>query len=145
MRPGVSKGFRAVVRLAGSTSLSFNSPPRTVGKAGAVQVRLGAHPLHAAVLRFPRTLCGRESARGCPTQWFILLFAHDERSDTRSDQNIDDAALDKAFAALEAQAREAAAALDGDAAVEAFRLEWLGRKQGRLNEVSGRWLKSAPA
>ncbi len=28
--------------------------------------------------------------------------------------------------------------------MEAFRLEWLGRKQGRLNEVSGRWLKSAP-
>ena len=42
----------------------------------------------------------------------------------------DDAALDKAFAALERQAREAAAALDGEAAVEAFRLEWLGRKQG---------------
>ena len=56
----------------------------------------------------------------------------------------DEAALDKAFAALEAQAREAAAALDGEAAVEAFRLEWLGRKQGRLNEVSGRWLKAAP-
>ncbi len=32
----------------------------------------------------------------------------------------------------------------GEAAVEAFRLEWLGRKQGRLNEVSGRWLKAAP-
>ncbi|MEI9967633.1 MAG: hypothetical protein WDM87_03025 [Terracidiphilus sp.] len=47
--------------------------------------------------------------------------------------------------ALEAQARDAAAGLDGDAAVEAFRLEWLGRKQGRLNEVCGRWLKSAPA
>ena len=30
------------------------------------------------------------------------------------------------------------------AAVEAFRLEWLGRKQGLLNEVSGRWLKAAP-
>ncbi len=57
----------------------------------------------------------------------------------------DDAALDKAFAALEAQAREAAAGLAGEAAVEAFRLEWLGRKQGRLNEVSGRWLKAAPA
>jgi phenylalanyl-tRNA synthetase alpha chain len=28
--------------------------------------------------------------------------------------------------------------------VEAFRLQWLGRKQGRLNEVSGRWLKAAP-
>ncbi|MGA2339603.1 MAG: phenylalanine--tRNA ligase subunit alpha [Terracidiphilus sp.] len=56
----------------------------------------------------------------------------------------DEAALDKAFAALEHQAREAAAGLDGEAAVEAFRLEWLGRKQGRLNEVSGRWLKAAP-
>jgi len=55
-----------------------------------------------------------------------------------------DAALDKAFAALEADAREAAAALAGEAAVEAFRLEWLGRKQGRLNEVSGIWLKAAP-
>ena len=57
----------------------------------------------------------------------------------------DEAALDEAFGALERQAREAAAALDGDEAVEAFRLEWLGRKQGRLNEVSGRWLKAAPA
>ena len=34
---------------------------------------------------------------------------------------------------------------DGEAAVEAFRLQWLGRKQGLLNEVSGRWLKAAPA
>jgi phenylalanyl-tRNA synthetase alpha chain len=57
----------------------------------------------------------------------------------------DEAALDKAFGALERQAREAAAALNGEAAVEAFRLKWLGRKQGRLNEVSGRWLKAAPA
>jgi phenylalanyl-tRNA synthetase alpha chain len=56
----------------------------------------------------------------------------------------DEAALDEAFAALERQAREAAAALDGEAAVETFRLEWLGRKQGRLSEVSGLWLKSAP-
>jgi phenylalanyl-tRNA synthetase alpha chain len=55
-----------------------------------------------------------------------------------------ESALDKAFAALEAQARAAAASLCSEAAVEAFRLEWLGRKQGRLNEVSGRWLKSAP-
>jgi phenylalanyl-tRNA synthetase alpha chain len=56
----------------------------------------------------------------------------------------DDAALDQAFAALAKQAAERAASLDGPEAVEAFRLEWLGRKQGRLNEVSGRWLKSAP-
>ncbi len=56
----------------------------------------------------------------------------------------DEAALDQAFTVLERQAREAAAALDGETAVDAFRLEWLGRKQGRLNEVSGRWLKAAP-
>jgi phenylalanyl-tRNA synthetase alpha chain len=56
----------------------------------------------------------------------------------------DEAALDRAFTTVERQAREAAAALDSEAAVEAFRLEWLGRKKGRLNEVSGRWLKAAP-
>jgi phenylalanyl-tRNA synthetase alpha chain len=56
----------------------------------------------------------------------------------------DEAALDQAFAQLEQQAREAAAALDGEEAVEAFRLKWVGQKQGRLKEVSGRWLKAAP-
>jgi phenylalanyl-tRNA synthetase alpha chain len=56
----------------------------------------------------------------------------------------DEAALEAAFARLEEQARAAAAAVDSEAAVEAFRLQWLGRKQGRLNEVSGRWLKAAP-
>src|SRR5579863_6911388 len=57
----------------------------------------------------------------------------------------DDDSLDKAFAAIAKQAAEDAARLDGPDAVEAFRLEWLGRKQGRLNEISGRWLKAAPA
>jgi phenylalanyl-tRNA synthetase alpha chain len=57
----------------------------------------------------------------------------------------DEAALDQAFAQLERQARDEAAALDYWAAVEAFRLEWLGQKQGRLKEISGRWLKAAPA
>ena len=57
----------------------------------------------------------------------------------------DDAALDQAFAALERQAREDAAVLDNPDAVEAFKLKWLGRKQGLLNEVSSRWLKAAPA
>jgi phenylalanyl-tRNA synthetase alpha chain len=56
----------------------------------------------------------------------------------------DEASLDKAFAALEQQARAGASALSGEEAVEAYRLRWLGRKQGRLNEVSGRWLKAAP-
>ncbi len=55
-----------------------------------------------------------------------------------------EAALDRAFAALENQTRAAAASLESKAAMEAFRLEWLGRKQGRLNEISSRWLKAAP-
>jgi phenylalanyl-tRNA synthetase alpha chain len=56
----------------------------------------------------------------------------------------DDGALDTAFAAVEAQAREAAARVDGESAAEAFRLEWLGRKQGRLKLIQDRWLKTAP-
>src|SRR5271167_1663090 len=52
----------------------------------------------------------------------------------------DSAALDQAFAVIEQQARQDASTLDG----EAFRLKWLGRKQGLLNEVSDRWLKAAP-
>ena len=58
--------------------------------------------------------------------------------------NYGEAALEQAYAALEAAARAAASNLNGEAEVEAFRLEWLGRKQGRLNEVSSRWLKGAP-
>jgi len=57
----------------------------------------------------------------------------------------DEAALGEAFAALEQQARAAAATLNDEAAVEAFKLQWLGRKQGLLKEVSDRWQKSAPA
>src|SRR3954469_13726474 len=56
----------------------------------------------------------------------------------------DEASLATAFAALARQAEEDASRLDGPEAIEAFRLDWLGRKQGRLNEISGRWLKSAP-
>jgi phenylalanyl-tRNA synthetase alpha chain len=51
-----------------------------------------------------------------------------------------DSALDQAFAALEDRAREDASSLDA----EAFRLKWLGRKQGLLQEISDRWLKAAP-
>jgi phenylalanyl-tRNA synthetase alpha chain len=71
-----------------------------------------------------------------------------KRSTKRNDRPnltaFDEAALDQAFAALEHQARADAASLSTEADVEAFRLQWLGRKQGRLNEVSSRWLKSAP-
>ncbi len=54
----------------------------------------------------------------------------------------DEPSLDAAFATLAEEVRgETAAHLD----VEAFRLRWLGRKQGRLKLVSDAWLKSAPA
>jgi phenylalanyl-tRNA synthetase alpha chain len=51
-------------------------------------------------------------------------------------------AIDHAFAALLAEAQAAVAAPGFDA--EAFRLDWLGRKQGRLKAVSDAWLKTAP-
>ena len=57
----------------------------------------------------------------------------------------DDSALDKAFGAVEQRAKDDAAAIDGPETLDAFRLRWLGRKQGLLNEVSSRWLKAAPA
>jgi phenylalanyl-tRNA synthetase alpha chain len=52
--------------------------------------------------------------------------------------------LDASFAALEEEARRAAAGLATPEAVENFRLEWLGRKQGRLKQLSDAWLKTAP-
>ncbi|HVJ08890.1 MAG TPA: phenylalanine--tRNA ligase subunit alpha [Acidisarcina sp.] len=58
--------------------------------------------------------------------------------------SFDEAALEQAFGALAAQAAESARALASPEAVEHFRLEWLGRKQGRLKLVSEAWLKSAP-
>ncbi|GGA67556.1 phenylalanine--tRNA ligase alpha subunit [Edaphobacter acidisoli] len=57
----------------------------------------------------------------------------------------DEAALDQAFATLEAQVRAEAATLTTAEAQENFRLHWLGRKQGRLKLISEAWLKSAPA
>ncbi len=55
-----------------------------------------------------------------------------------------DSALDQAFAALGKQATDEAAAISSPENLEAFRLRWVGRKQGRLNDVSARWLKAAP-
>ncbi|HEX6494789.1 MAG TPA: phenylalanine--tRNA ligase subunit alpha, partial [Acidobacteriaceae bacterium] len=53
----------------------------------------------------------------------------------------DESSLDSAFAVLADEVRaETAASVD----VEAFRLRWLGRKQGRLKLVSDAWLKAAP-
>ncbi len=53
-----------------------------------------------------------------------------------------EAALDHAFAAVLAEARSSALAPGFDP--EAFRLDWLGRKQGRLKAISDAWLKAAP-
>ncbi len=53
-------------------------------------------------------------------------------------------ALDKAFAELTREVEASAQTLSSAEAVEQFRLQWLGRKQGRLKLVSDAWLKSAP-
>jgi phenylalanyl-tRNA synthetase alpha chain len=58
--------------------------------------------------------------------------------------SFDEAALEQAFSALAGQAANSARSLASSDAVEQFRLEWLGRKQGRLKLVSEAWLKSAP-
>ena len=60
-------------------------------------------------------------------------------------KKFDEAELDRVFAQLEREVAVQAAALTSDAAIEAFRLEWLGRKQGRLGQLSASWLKNAPA
>jgi phenylalanyl-tRNA synthetase alpha chain len=52
-----------------------------------------------------------------------------------------EASLDAAFAAVREQAELAAQNLDA----EQFRLDWLGRKQGRLKAISDAWLKAAPS
>ena len=52
----------------------------------------------------------------------------------------DDATLDQAFATLAAEVESSVTSEDP----EAFRLHWLGRKQGRLKLISDAWLKSAP-
>jgi phenylalanyl-tRNA synthetase alpha chain len=53
----------------------------------------------------------------------------------------DESSLDAAFSTLADEVRGETSALED---VEAFRLRWLGRKQGRLKLISEAWLKSAP-
>jgi phenylalanyl-tRNA synthetase alpha chain len=55
--------------------------------------------------------------------------------------NYDESSLDAAFATLADEVRGETVSL---ADVEAFRLRWLGRKQGRLKLIGDAWLKSAP-
>src|SRR6202789_4741161 len=56
----------------------------------------------------------------------------------------DEAEFDRVFGALEDEVAAQTRSLTSDEAMEAFRLEWLGRKQGRLGLLSAAWLKSAP-
>ena len=57
----------------------------------------------------------------------------------------DEATLDASFTVLADEVRSEAASLTTTEAQESFRLNWLGRKQGRLKLISDAWLKSAPA
>ena len=52
----------------------------------------------------------------------------------------DEATLDRSFTLIEDEVRETAQSAES----EAFRLHWLGRKQGRLKLLSEAWLQSAP-
>jgi phenylalanyl-tRNA synthetase alpha chain len=56
----------------------------------------------------------------------------------------DSSTLDKAFSELSAQVAEESVMLSTDEAREAFRLHWLGRKQGKLKAISDVWLKNSP-
>ena len=58
--------------------------------------------------------------------------------------NAEEFNIDRLLSAIEAEARQSASSLSSPEAVENFRLEWLGRKQGRLKQISESWLKSAP-
>jgi len=59
-------------------------------------------------------------------------------------KQFDEAELDRVFAELEGEVAAQTRGLTSEEAMEAFRLEWLGRKQGRLGQLSAAWLKSAP-
>jgi phenylalanyl-tRNA synthetase alpha chain len=56
----------------------------------------------------------------------------------------DEASLDRAFSELEAEVAAQTRSISSNDQIEAFRLDWLGRKQGRLGQLSTVWLKSAP-
>lgn len=57
----------------------------------------------------------------------------------------DEAALDRAFHELFLSVQQEAGRIAAPEDREAFRLRWLGRKQGRLKSISDAWLKTAPA
>jgi phenylalanyl-tRNA synthetase alpha chain len=57
--------------------------------------------------------------------------------------NFSEASLDAAFAQVRGEVKSAVGSEAFNS--ESFRLEWLGRKQGRLKLISDSWLKAAPA
>jgi phenylalanyl-tRNA synthetase alpha chain len=57
----------------------------------------------------------------------------------------DSVTLDKAFLGLASRVEEESVMLLTDEAREAFRLHWLGRKQGKLKLIADAWLKTSPA
>jgi phenylalanyl-tRNA synthetase alpha chain len=59
-------------------------------------------------------------------------------------QTFDEPSLDAAFRQLDNEMRSQFALLTFPEDFERFRLDWLGRKQGRLKLISEVWLKSAP-
>ena len=60
-------------------------------------------------------------------------------------RDFSEASIDAAFAEVQVQAQSAMSSSMGiNSDAESFRLEWLGRKQGRLKSISDAWLKAAP-
>jgi len=74
-----------------------------------------------------------------------IMSEHVNGDETPHLSGYSEAELDQAFAAISQKVEASAAALETPDAVEAFRLQWLGRKQGLLKAISDAWLKSAPA
>jgi phenylalanyl-tRNA synthetase alpha chain len=59
-------------------------------------------------------------------------------------KSFDDAELNRVFAGLLSELNAQSSTLKTPQDIEDFRLEWLGRKQGRLGLMSAAWLKAAP-
>jgi phenylalanyl-tRNA synthetase alpha chain len=67
-----------------------------------------------------------------------------EEHNVKSLPGYDAATLDGEFGKLHKQVEEEAIMLATEEGREAFRLHWLGRKQGKLKAISDVWLKNAP-
>jgi phenylalanyl-tRNA synthetase alpha chain len=68
-----------------------------------------------------------------------------EEQNVKALPGYDSATLDNEFGKLHKQVDEEVVMLETEEGREAFRLHWLGRKQGKLKAISDVWLKNAPA